>query len=139
MLKAGLDGAYVTVDDTGARHAGESGHATQIGYDCYSARDLSADRRQQPVNQLTLPGSKLGAESRSSSRERRYCGISRRRFTAAEPRRRCRLAIRRWQERAGREQCSDKTRRDEMTQLWSPCFPVAIPGKQEDRIPTLMH
>jgi hypothetical protein len=33
VLKAGLDGAYVTVDDTGARHAGKSGYATQIGSD----------------------------------------------------------------------------------------------------------
>ncbi len=33
VLKAGLSGAYVTVDDTGARHAGKSGYATQIGSD----------------------------------------------------------------------------------------------------------
>jgi Transposase IS66 family len=31
VLKAGLGGAYVTVDDTGARHAGQSGYTTQIG------------------------------------------------------------------------------------------------------------
>jgi hypothetical protein len=31
VLKAGLSGAYVTVDDTGARHAGKNGYATQIG------------------------------------------------------------------------------------------------------------
>jgi hypothetical protein len=31
VLKAGLGGAYVTVDDTGARHAGKSGYTTQIG------------------------------------------------------------------------------------------------------------
>jgi hypothetical protein len=31
VLKAGLSGAYVTVDDTGARHAGKSGYTTQIG------------------------------------------------------------------------------------------------------------
>ena len=30
---AGLGGAYVTVDDTGARHAGKSGYTTQIGSD----------------------------------------------------------------------------------------------------------
>ena len=29
VLKAGLGGAYVTVDDTGARHAGKSGYTTQ--------------------------------------------------------------------------------------------------------------
>jgi Transposase IS66 family len=33
VLKAGLGGAYVTVDDTGARHAGKNGYATQIGSD----------------------------------------------------------------------------------------------------------
>jgi len=33
VLRAGLDGAYVTVDDTGARHAGKNGYATQIGSD----------------------------------------------------------------------------------------------------------
>ena len=31
VLKAGLCGAYVTVDDTGARHAGKNGYTTQIG------------------------------------------------------------------------------------------------------------
>jgi hypothetical protein len=31
VLKAGLSGAYVTVDDTRARHAGKSGYTTQIG------------------------------------------------------------------------------------------------------------
>jgi hypothetical protein len=31
VLKAGLGGAYITVDDTGARHAGKSGYTTQIG------------------------------------------------------------------------------------------------------------
>jgi hypothetical protein len=33
VLKAGLSGAYVTVDDTGARHAGKNGYTTQIGSD----------------------------------------------------------------------------------------------------------
>ena len=28
-MKAGLCGAYVTVDDTGARHAGKNGYTTQ--------------------------------------------------------------------------------------------------------------
>src|SRR5499425_3619798 len=36
VLKAGLHGAYVTVDDTGARHAGESGYTTQIGSDRFT-------------------------------------------------------------------------------------------------------
>ena len=31
VLKAGLSGAYVTVDDTGARHAGRNCYTTQIG------------------------------------------------------------------------------------------------------------
>ncbi len=37
VLKAGLSGAYVTVDDTGARHAGESGYTTQIGSSNFTA------------------------------------------------------------------------------------------------------
>ena len=36
VLKAGLGGAYVTVDDTGARHAGKSGYPTQIGSDTFT-------------------------------------------------------------------------------------------------------
>ena len=36
VLKAGLGGPYVTVDDTGARHAGESGYTTQIGSDRFT-------------------------------------------------------------------------------------------------------
>jgi hypothetical protein len=37
VLKAGLSGAYVTVDDTGARHAGRSGYTTQIGSSNFTA------------------------------------------------------------------------------------------------------
>src|SRR5271157_282020 len=37
VLKAGLGGAYVTVDDTGARHAGKSGYTTQIGSSNFTA------------------------------------------------------------------------------------------------------
>jgi hypothetical protein len=33
VLKAGLMGDYVSVDDTGARHAGKNGYTTQIGSD----------------------------------------------------------------------------------------------------------
>jgi hypothetical protein len=36
VLKAGLGGVYVTVDDTGARHAGKSGYTTQIGSDRFT-------------------------------------------------------------------------------------------------------
>jgi hypothetical protein len=36
VLKAGLGGAYVTVDDTGARHASKSGYTTQIGSDTFT-------------------------------------------------------------------------------------------------------
>src|SRR5467141_3145120 len=36
VLKAGLSGAYVTVDDTGARHAGKSGYTTQIGSNTFT-------------------------------------------------------------------------------------------------------
>jgi hypothetical protein len=37
VLKTGLGGAYVTVDDTGARHAGKGGYTTQIGSDSFTA------------------------------------------------------------------------------------------------------
>ena len=37
VLRAGLGGAYVTVDDTGARHAGKSGYTTQIGSHNFTA------------------------------------------------------------------------------------------------------
>ena len=36
VLKAGLTGGYVTVDDTGARHAGKSGYTKQIGSDTFT-------------------------------------------------------------------------------------------------------
>src|SRR5215468_7320975 len=36
VLEAGLRGPYVTVDDTGARHAGENGYTTQIGADIFT-------------------------------------------------------------------------------------------------------
>ena len=45
VLKAGLGGAYVTVDDTGARHAGKSGYTTQIGSDTFTVfRTARANR-----------------------------------------------------------------------------------------------
>src|SRR5208283_1535969 len=37
VLKAGLSGAYVTVDDTGARHAGKNGYTTQMGSSNFTA------------------------------------------------------------------------------------------------------
>ena len=36
VLQAGLGGAYITADDTGARHAGKSGYTTQIGSDTFT-------------------------------------------------------------------------------------------------------
>src|SRR5215831_913231 len=36
VLEAGLAGPYVTVDDTGARHASKSGYTTQIGADTFT-------------------------------------------------------------------------------------------------------
>jgi hypothetical protein len=36
VLKAGIVGDYVMVDDTGARHAGKNGYATQIGSNRFS-------------------------------------------------------------------------------------------------------
>jgi hypothetical protein len=37
VLKGGLTGDYVSVDDTGARHAGKNGYTTQIGSDRFCA------------------------------------------------------------------------------------------------------
>jgi hypothetical protein len=47
VLKAGLGGAYVTVDDTGARHAGNSGYTTQIGSDSFTAFRTGPSKSRQ--------------------------------------------------------------------------------------------
>jgi Transposase IS66 family len=47
VLKAGLGGAYVTVDDTGARHAGKSGYTTQIGSDTFTVFRTGASKSRQ--------------------------------------------------------------------------------------------
>src|SRR5262250_759989 len=47
VLKAGLHGAYVTVDDTGARHAGESGYTTQIGSDRFTVFRTGPSKSRQ--------------------------------------------------------------------------------------------
>jgi transposase IS66 family protein len=44
VLQAGLSGAYVTVDDTGARHAGNSGYTTQIGADTFTVFRTGASK-----------------------------------------------------------------------------------------------
>ena len=44
VLEAGLGGAYVTVDDTGARHAGKSGYTTQIGADTFTVFRTGASK-----------------------------------------------------------------------------------------------
>ena len=47
VLKAGLGGPYVTVDDTGARHAGESGYTTQIGSDRFTVFRTGPSKSRQ--------------------------------------------------------------------------------------------
>src|SRR5262249_19580441 len=42
-----LHGAYVTVDDTGARHAGESGYTTQIGSDRFTVFRTGPSKSRQ--------------------------------------------------------------------------------------------
>ena len=44
VLEAGLTGAYVTADDTGARHAGKSGYTTQIGADTFTVFRTGASK-----------------------------------------------------------------------------------------------
>src|SRR5712691_11267023 len=47
VLKAGLGGAYVTVDDTGARHAGKSGYTTQIASDTFTVFRTGPSKSRQ--------------------------------------------------------------------------------------------
>src|SRR4249920_1988973 len=47
VLKAGLSGAYVTVDDTGARHAGKNGYTTQIGSDTFTVFRTGPSKSRQ--------------------------------------------------------------------------------------------
>lgn len=47
VLKAGLTGAYVTVDDTGARHAGKSGYTMQIGSDTFTVFRTGPSKSRQ--------------------------------------------------------------------------------------------
>jgi hypothetical protein len=47
VLNAGLHGAYVTVDDTGARHAGDSGYTTQIGSDRFTVFRTGPSKSRQ--------------------------------------------------------------------------------------------
>src|SRR5499427_1957313 len=47
VLKAGLEGPYVTVDDTGARHAGASGYTTQIGSDRFTVFRTGPSKSRQ--------------------------------------------------------------------------------------------
>jgi hypothetical protein len=47
VLKAGLGGPYVTVDDTSARHAGESGYTTQIGSDRFTVFRTGPSKSRQ--------------------------------------------------------------------------------------------
>jgi hypothetical protein len=47
VLKAGLSSAYVTVDDTGARHAGKNGYTTQIGSDTFTVFRTGPSKSRQ--------------------------------------------------------------------------------------------
>jgi hypothetical protein len=47
VLNAGLGGAFVTVDDTGARHAGKSGYTTQIGSDTFTVFRTGPSKSRQ--------------------------------------------------------------------------------------------
>jgi hypothetical protein len=47
VLKAGLSGAYITADDTGARHAGKSGYTTQIGSDRFTVFRTGPSKSRQ--------------------------------------------------------------------------------------------
>jgi hypothetical protein len=47
VLKAGLGGAYVTADDTGARHAGKSGYTTQIGSNTFTVFRTGPSKSRQ--------------------------------------------------------------------------------------------
>src|SRR5207342_1078838 len=47
VLKAGLGGAFVTVDDTGARHAGKNGYTTQIGSDTFTVFRTGPSKSRQ--------------------------------------------------------------------------------------------
>jgi hypothetical protein len=47
VLKAGLSGAYITVDDTSARHAGKSGYTTQIGSDTFTVFRTGPSKSRQ--------------------------------------------------------------------------------------------
>jgi hypothetical protein len=47
VLKAGLSSAYVTVEDTGARHAGKNGYTTQIGSDTFTVFRTGPSKSRQ--------------------------------------------------------------------------------------------
>jgi hypothetical protein len=59
VLKAGLAGAYVTVDDTGARHAGKSGYTTQIGSDTFTVFRTRPSKSRQAFLSLLCGGTAL--------------------------------------------------------------------------------
>src|SRR5260370_6380108 len=59
VLKAGLGGAYVTVDDTGARHAGKSGYTTQIGSDTFTVFRTGPSKSRQAFLERLSGGTAL--------------------------------------------------------------------------------
>src|SRR6266478_7865608 len=61
VLEAGLGGAYVTVDDTGARHAGKSGYTTQIGSDTFTVFRTGPSKSRQTFLERLCGGTALYA------------------------------------------------------------------------------
>jgi hypothetical protein len=59
VLKAGLGGAYVPVDDTGARHAGESGYTTQIDSDRFAVFRTGPSKSRQALLSRLCGGTAL--------------------------------------------------------------------------------
>src|SRR6202162_5917368 len=59
VLKAGLGGAYVTVDDTGARHAGKSGYTTQIGSGRFTVF-RTGPSKSQPEKEFSVGAALIG-------------------------------------------------------------------------------
>src|SRR5712691_4761088 len=59
VLEAGLGGAYVTVDDTGARHAGKSGYTTQIGSGTFTVFRTGPSKSRQAFLERLSGGTAL--------------------------------------------------------------------------------
>jgi hypothetical protein len=79
VLKVGLSGAYVTVDDTGARHARKSGYTTQIGSDRFTVFRTGPSKSRQalshPQEAPETAGLRIHAEALKSLK--RFSGSNR--------------------------------------------------------------